>query len=146
MKLIESDRIENITCDKVKPGEVENIINNIAPQMFDLIKNEKKALAIAAPQIGIFKRFFIFKNGNQYYIVLNPIYSKDGSMIKSAESCLSYGLDNFTTVKRFKSVKVKCDEWVDKKLVSKVSSVKYPVSIMMQHEIDHLNGRTIFCQ
>lgn len=146
MKLIESDKIENITCDKVIADEIDDI-TKASKEMFDLIKKDKRAIALAAPQVGIFKQFFVFKSAdNSYRIVINPLYTKNGSKIKSRESCLSYGIDNFTDVKRYKSIRIKHDAWIDNKLVSKTDYVKGFPAIMMQHETDHLFGRTIFNQ
>jgi peptide deformylase len=76
-------------------------------------------------------------------VVFNPVYTKDGSLIKSRETCLTYGKD-FAIVKRFKSIRLKHDIFKDGKLESKMEYIKYPLSVIIQHETDHLDGRTIF--
>ena len=146
MKLIDSGLIECISCEKVTPEDFEEIVNKTALEMYKLIKNDRRAAAIAAPQVGMFKRFFVIKNrdGKGYQVVFNPVYTKYGSLIKSRESCLSYGLDNFAVVKRFKSIRLKHDMFKDGKLSSHTEYLKYPLSVIVQHETDHLNGRTIF--
>ena len=148
MKLIDPDLVEGISCEKVTPEDFEEIVSKTALEMYKLIKNDRRAAAIAAPQVGIFKRFFVVKNidGKGYQVVFNPVYTKDGSLIKSNESCLSYGLDNFAVIKRFKHIRLKHDIFKDGKLSSHIEYLKYPLSVIVQHETDHLNGRTIFYQ
>ena len=144
MKLIDSKLIENISCEDVTENELQEVFDQ-SKEMYDLIKYERKAIGIAAPQVGIFKKFFIYKTSpTSYTLVINPVYVKNGPEIKSKESCLSYGINNWKVVKRFKSIRVKSYSVKDDILVKEMHSINYPLSVIFQHEIDHLNGRTIF--
>ena len=104
MKLIDSKLIENISCDDVTENDLQDVFDQ-SKEMYDLIKYERKAIGIAAPQVGIFKKFFIYKTSHtDYTLVINPVYVKNGPEIKSKESCLSYGINNWKVIKRFKSI------------------------------------------
>lgn len=99
------------------------------------------ALGLAANQIGISKSFFVI---NKYIldneddnVFLNPnIISYGDELIESSEECLS--IPGFSeTVYRAKTIEV---EYYSINLEHKTKTIDYPVSIVFQHEYDHLDG------
>lgn len=96
-------------------------------------------LGLAAPQVGISKRFFVMRND---IVMINPeIIASDGKVTSYNEGCLSCG--KFTAnVKRAKKIIVK---YLDINGDSQIFKSRNKLdSIIIQHEIDHLNGITIF--
>ena len=103
MKLIDSKLIENISCEDVTEKELQEVFDQ-SKEMYNLIKGTRNAIGLAAPQVGIFKNFFIFKTADSYTLCINPVYVKNGPKIRSNESCLSYGINNWKIVNRWKSI------------------------------------------
>ncbi len=96
-------------------------------------------LGLSAPQIGIFKRVFIFTNKKkEKQLVVNPkIVARRGNITFQNEGCLSVP-DFLSDVKRSKFVKV--EHWL--------GSIHYDFikanileAVQLQHEIDHLDGK-----
>lgn len=111
----------------------------------------RPGVGIAAPQINISKRMIAIyttdeKNEQLYkWVLVNPkivSHSVKKIYLPGGEGCLSVDREVEGLVKRHKKIKVRAHlydiETEELKLVEvKVSGF---VSIVMQHEIDHLNG------
>ncbi len=98
---------------------------------------EENGCGIAAPQVGIHERVIIVDDGSGPKAYINPeIVSKSFATFLFEEGCLSvpgvWGM-----VKRHKSVKVMAIGEDGKPV--KISG-KGLLSVIFQHEIDHLNG------
>lgn len=117
----------------------------------DIIKDLKDTLektkgwGISAPQIGIFKKISLIKiptkNGFNDIVLINPIITeKDNPIRVNEESCLSFKGINVCT-KRYAFIAV---EYLDENMEQKTSIFLNHDAIVVQHEIAHLNGRTIF--
>jgi len=104
----------------------------------EMIETMKKdGVGLAAPQVGINKRFIIVQTKNGPEPFINPkIFSTSIRKVKSEEGCLSipgvWGI-----VKRFNKVKVKAINRQGEKVLIKASGLE---AIIFQHEIDHLDG------
>lgn len=92
--------------------------------------------AIAAPQIGIFKRI-IYMYINEPTIFINPeLVFKNNEKMEVWDDCMSFP-DLLVKVKRYKE----CDiyyrdiHWEKRSL-----QLKNDLSELLQHEFDHLNG------
>jgi len=154
LQLVAPNEIENIICDPVKPEEVEKILNLYVPQMEGII-SAASGIGLAAPQVGIKKKFFVIKNPNtgKYETYFNAFFVKrNDTHIKTREGCLSYGLQNTVEVKRLKSINLIYDEWdkSTKKFINKKEKVEHDLAIIFQHEIHHhgngigVKSKTIF--
>lgn len=157
IELIESDKIENITCKDVEGNEVKDILDNIIPDIIkfieDLNKKSKKGMicmGLAAPQWGDFRKYFIRYYGeNNYKVYFNCRYiNNHSSKMKSKEGCFSYNLGNkMNIVRRWKSVILFYDIWLEKEnrfLKRQKTIFRGKDSIVIQHETNHLYGITIF--
>ena len=147
LKLVSAKKVEYITCENVSSKEIEEIINIYKPQMEGILESEK-GWGLAAPQVGIKKKFFIVRNFKtlKYDIYFNAFYTKEGSTFKLREKCLTYG-DRWAETKRAKSVTMINEVYnADKKEFSKkrLKVRDKDLSVAIQHEIDHLSGITIF--
>lgn len=107
--------------------------------------HQPSCLGIAAPQINIFTRIIVVKLEGALIPMVNPSYTPIASLGKRRyqESCLSFPNkigDNRPIVRRFKKIKLKYHDvnGLKKELVL----MKLP-SAVVQHEIDHLNGKLI---
>ncbi|AFY59041.1 peptide deformylase [Rivularia sp. PCC 7116] len=106
------------------------------------------SMGLAAPQIGELKRVFVLNkkriagNKSKNYqpedilCIVNPEIEHQENLIDSSEGCLSFP-GRRETVKRFNNIRLKA-----------VNRENHPftldgdgmLSILVQHEIDHLNG------
>lgn len=100
-----------------------------------------EGLGLAAPQIGVSTQIICVSQGQnkepKFYI--NPkVVDSFGSQI-SEEACLSLpGV--LTTVKRKQAITI---TYLDKEIHENKEDVLGPEAIVLQHEIDHINGKTL---
>lgn len=159
-KLDEASAKHNIVL--VSPNEIEGsyelggwtcavmTAELITPEHLDLTKRMLKFLAdidangLAAPQIGIKQRFFVYWDNrtNQAHVCYNPQYYKASAYVRLLERCLSYGDLRFY-LERPKEVQAVWYEWDNTKLVKKTKRLKGLNAEIFQHETDHLDGITI---
>lgn len=136
--------------------EIRQVDKNFLSQVEILRKELEKgenAAGLAAPQIGISKRFFgIKKSDKKVEIYINPriiktfgdrtypkMMGKDNKQEDFLEGCLSVP-DFFGTVKRYFEIKVEWYELKGEQFVSKLKKLSGFEAIVWQHEFDHLNG------
>ena len=94
---------------------------------------------LSAPQIGIDKRVFIAKISGKYEHFINPeILNSKGYKI-TIESCLSFPKLIMPKIRK-QEIEIKyqtiCGE-------EKIKTYKKSNATVLQHEIDHLKGKTI---
>lgn len=102
---------------------------------------EKDGIGLAAPQVGVSKRFLaINKNvhgGDEHLVLFNPritFQSKKTTVME--EGCLSVP-DVFANVARSEKVRVKALDINGNKIDFKAKGM---LARVLQHEVDHLNG------
>lgn len=145
MKLADRNTVENCTCKVVDINEL-NEIDSTAKNMNKLMNNNN-GVGLAAPQVGIFKRFFILKDfqHNGFCLVINPeITWKCNKLESFKEGCLTYKTETTNPtcfVKRPKSIIAK---WINKDGDIVTKNMKGLTAEVFQHEIEHLDGITIF--
>jgi len=126
-------------------------VENIDGQLQDLIKGmagamyEAPGVGLAAIQVGHDKSLLIYdvsppEERRSLQVLINPrIVSREGEIISENEGCLSVP-DFRSNVKRATSVVV---EGVDREGNPLIVEASGYLAIVLQHEIDHLNG-TLF--
>jgi len=106
-----------------------------------LASSREEGQGLSAPQVGVKKRVIIYRDGGTVRALINPVILEKKDKITSyQEGCLSFpGLR--VDVKRYRYIHV---EGLDEggSLVS-IENPSEAVSIILQHEIDHLFGTTI---
>ncbi|NJL80183.1 MAG: peptide deformylase [Richelia sp. RM2_1_2] len=119
------------------------LVDNLIDTMF-----AEDSMGLAAPQIGELKRVFVLNpkriagNKSRNYqqkdilCIVNPQIENQDCLIDSSEGCLSFP-GRRETVKRFNQIRIKA--------LNRENQVFYldaqgMLSILIQHEIDHLNG------
>ena len=118
--------------------ELLTLIEDMAETMY-----EAPGVGLAAIQVGSDKRIFVYDElpgeaKRHYGVIINPkIIETDGQIISENEGCLS--VPEFRSdVKRAERVLV---EGVNREGNSIRIEAEGFLAIVMQHEIDHLNGK-----
>lgn len=106
---------------------------------FDGVGTLPDATGLAAPQIGVHKRIFVYKLDGEQTCMINPkILEKEGEELQS-EGCLSFP-SIFVTIKRATKIFVEFQD-VDGN-VNRIKTDGFTARCI-QHEFDHLNGITL---
>lgn len=141
MIVLYPSEILSLKCDIV---EYDDSIKNIVCQMIDEMYSGK-GLGLAAPQIGIKKRIVVFdescgEKDDSLRCVINPdIVDSSKNIVSSQEGCLSLpGIK--LAVPRHDWVTVSYSDINGDRKTEKFQGLS---SIIIQHEIDHLNGITL---
>lgn len=120
--------------------ELQTIIDDMAETMY-----EAPGVGLAAIQVGLDKRLLVYDQlpgeaKRQFGVIINPrIIEADGEIVSENEGCLSVP-DFRSDVKRAARLVVEGLDREGKPL--KMEAEGY-MAIVLQHEIDHLNG-TLF--
>lgn len=120
----------------VEPQEFQEVADSIYPRMRKLMLHHK-GCGLAANQLGITKRFFVFQDG----IAINPILLRHGLHTEwASEGCLSFpGMT--IPVKRHKIIDVAYTNALGDRIERTLTG---STARCFQHELDHLNGIVIF--
>ena len=116
---------------------IQNIIDSMALTMY-----KAPGIGLAAIQVGIDHSIIVYdvssnEEKKSLQVLINPkIVNKEGKAISENEGCLSVP-DFRADVKRSASVVV---EGLDRDGNPKKIEADHLLSIVLQHEIDHLNG------
>jgi len=105
---------------------------------------EDDGYAVAGIQLGIDKRIFVTQNLNEdRKVYINPkIIKTQEPFIFDGETCLSYPEKKPLDTKRFKKVSI---EYQDREFKEyKEENINTIKAIVLQHEIDHLDGILYF--
>lgn len=115
------------------------------------LEKKDEAVGLAAPQIGINKRIIIFrtkgfedksktKSVNDYEVLVNPrINQTRGEKVTMPEGCLSCP-EVQVEISRFPEIKVRALDAKGEKINKRYEDY---VARIVQHEIDHLDGKLI---
>ncbi len=111
-------------------------LDEVVAEMFTLMK-DNNGMGLAAPQVGIAKRFFIMSYDGQDYTCCNPSLISASVRSESAiEGCLSFpGVR--VRVDRSESVKVK---YTTPGGIKRTRTFRGTLARCWLHELDHLNG------
>lgn len=138
LKLGQDNGALRAKATEVTPDEIETLFasNSLIDQMVKVL-DSTKGVGLAANQIGVPKKVILIKSNNSAISgFLNPSITKmSPQKVNSEESCLS--CDGAKTIQRSKWIKVRS---MDKN--GKYATLKFvgTEAIILQHEIDHLNG------
>ncbi len=117
--------------------EVGSLNDDFIKEMSETMYTED-GVGLAAPQVGISKRFFMYDTGEKLNVVINPeILEKSIETEMGEEGCLSVP-DVFEEVRRATRIKVRYFERDGQEIVKILEGYEARV---FQHEFDHLNGK-----
>jgi peptide deformylase len=132
-----------IPIDRTGLIYIETLVNSFLER--------EDALGLAAPQIGINKRIVVFRNKrfnekerisseDDYEVLINPrITQARGEKVSASEGCLSCPEIN-VEVSRFPEIKVRACDLTGRKINKRYTDF---FARIVQHEIDHLEGKLI---
>jgi len=124
---------------QVNPQEIPQLqpaITDLTDTFKDFRKKHKRGRAIAAPQIGIFKRI-IYLHITTPVVMFNPVLQdKSREMMTLWDDCMSFP-DLLVKVKRHKRCRIR---FRDREWKEQVWELHDDLSELLQHEYDHLNG------
>lgn len=139
--LLRSENSE-VNLEYIKKEEFKNTIKDMKNSM-----NKNNGIGLAAPQVGINKKFFIIRFPNNKFdinegfgkikIIINPkIIEKSKDKKSTEEGCLSIpGV--FAKVKRPSWI---IAEWIDENNITYKQKLEGYDAVVFQHEYDHLDG------
>ena len=116
--------------------ELQSVVTDLHDTMSDFRERYGAGRAIAAPQIGVFKRL-IYMHIDRPVIIINPALSDlSEEMIELWDDCMSFP-DLLVKVRRHKSCTIRFRDldWQEQTL-----SLTDDISELLQHEYDHLDG------
>jgi peptide deformylase len=127
------------TVLRMKAREVERFdddLERLAERMTALM-HEASGVGLAATQVGVLRRLFVFVDDGEDRVLVNPTITKRSSGTDiDDEGCLSLR-DVLVPVERATSVTI---EGVDAKGEPVALDLELPSSRVVQHELDHLDG------
>lgn len=137
----EGDEILSKKCREVE--EITGKILELGQDMLDTMY-KYDGIGLAASQVGILKRVIVYDikyfeedEKPEPHILINPVItSRSKTMIEVEEGCLSFP-DVYEKVLRHEKVTV---EYMDIKGKKKKINAKDIEAVVLQHEIDHLDG------
>ena len=113
-------------------------IKELYTNMFDTLL-AYGGYGLSAPQVGHNLNLFVIKTQNFQEIFINPEIKLEGLSIQVKEGCLSFPDLEFP-VNRRERVQIK---FYDRNWTYRLVEYKDLLSIVVQHEYDHLKGRLI---
>jgi peptide deformylase len=127
------------TVLRMKAREVETFdedLERLVERMTALM-HEANGVGLAANQVGVLRRLFVFADGEEDRVIVNPVLTKSSKDTEvDDEGCLSLrGV--LVPVERPTSVTL---EGVDTKGEPVRLELEPPASRVVQHELDHLDG------
>ena len=128
-------------CEEVK--EITEDIKTSLDEMV-IVMNNQNGVGLAAPQVGIIKRFIIIMNPEtkDIYKMINPkIIYKSDKLCSMEEGCLSIlgndGFPVYSYLSRPESVSI---SYLNENGNVKEENFNGILARIVQHEIDHLDG------
>jgi peptide deformylase len=124
-----------------RANEVTDIDGRVAQLAHDMIETMYAApgVGLAAPQVGIQKRLFVYDVGDGPQVIVNPVISESRGEWEYEEGCLSVpGL--YFPIVRPKEVHLTGVDLAGNEVEIEADEF---VARVFQHELDHLDGRLL---
>lgn len=127
------------TCDPVERHElgfVRSLIEDLRDTLLDFRQRYGAGRAIAAPQIGVFKRV-VYMEIDEPLVYINPALELMGSeQVMLWDDCMSFP-DLLVRVRRHRQCRItyRDERWAEASAV-----LRDDISELLQHECDHLDG------
>ncbi len=137
-EIVTDEEILSQKCEKATAEDAP-----IAQDLLDTIGADDEAACLAANQIGVQKAVVVYLDEQDNpYVMFNPVLKQGLYPFKATETCLSHG-DKEMKATRFNKIQVAYDELIDGELVPKKRKLQGWTAVVVQHMIDHCNGKLI---
>jgi peptide deformylase len=111
----------------------------VTDRMIELM-HDADGLGLAATQVGILRRFFVFHDNGEDRVLVNPVIaSLGGTRETEEEGCLSLGAVR-VPVERAVEVTISGEDVSGKAVSYELAGLQ---ARCVQHEVDHLDGKLI---
>lgn len=132
---------------KQKAADVETITPDIIKLLDDLAETmyDAPGLGLAAPQVGVSKRAIVLDPGGRrgephtLYQLINPVITHGSGELEWEEGCLSIPGFLYPMIRK-SEVRVEALTKDGKQIVIEAKEL---LAVILQHEIDHLNGKLL---
>lgn len=136
-ELVKDEALLSTPCEKATAEDVD-----VAQDLLDTLAALDDAGCLAANQIGVLKRICAFEGDDgEPHVMFNPRLLFGLGPQRVQEGCLTR--DEPVLVNRHVKIKVAFDELVDGALKSRKRDYAGFTAQMIQHMIDHCNGRYV---
>ena len=128
---------------KSKAAEVAEIDGKVArliDDMFATLYKSDSGIGLAAPQIGVQKKIFVWDMGEEPLVVINPVIAESSGEWAYDEGCLSIP-GQYVEMVRPKEVLMKGWSIDGEEVTFEADEL---AARLFQHEIDHLDGILMF--
>jgi peptide deformylase len=116
--------------------EFDEDLQRLVARMKELME-EANGVGLAATQVGVLRRLFVFTDDGEDRVIVNPVITKTSKETEiDEEGCLSLR-DVLVPVERAQKVTI---EGVDSKGEAVRLELESPAARVVQHELDHLDG------
>jgi peptide deformylase len=124
---------------RMKAREIETVdddVRRLAQRMTDLM-HEAQGVGLAATQVGVLRRLFVFSDEGEDRVLVNPVITKrSDEPVLDDEGCLSLR-EVLVPVERASTVTI---EGLDVDGEPLKLELEMPSARVVQHELDHLDG------
>jgi len=133
----------DLLYEKSKPvdfgiDEAKLLLKDLKDTLEDFMKRKKLGRGISGPQIGVLKQaIYIIEDGEHMAFVNPEAVSRSPEKMMVWDSCFCYDVDLFVLIERYRDIEV---EYRTPEGLKRRESFSGPLSELLQHEIDHLNG------
>ncbi len=115
---------------------VDDDVRRLAERMTALM-HEAQGVGLAATQVGVLRRLFVFTDAGEDRVLVNPVITKSsGKLEVDDEGCLSLR-EVLVPVERPIAVTI---EGLDENGEPVKLDLELPAARVVQHELDHLDG------
>ncbi len=124
---------------RMRAREVESFDDDLRRlvERMTVLMHEASGVGLAATQIGVLRRLFVFVDEGEDRVLVNPVITKRSSESDTDdEGCLSLR-EVLVSVERFKAVTIEGADASGERLELELG---LPSSRIVQHELDHLDG------
>jgi peptide deformylase len=127
---------------RMRANEIETFddeVVGLAERMTELM-HDAEGIGLAATQVGILRRLFVFSDDGEDRVVVNPTITRTGGELETTdEGCLSLGPVR-VPVERPLEVTIEGRDVAGEPLKLELAGLSARVA---QHELDHLDGKLI---
>lgn len=131
----------NRECEPVREEEFDSpTLKSLILNMFETLYDYSSGVGLAANQVGVLKKICVIdikRDGKKPLVCINPEYTPiSESQVESKEQCISFP-NVVVAVKRYSKIKVNYQDIHGHSQEIIAEGFK---AMVLQHEIDHLNG------
>lgn len=134
--IVKDEKALSVKAEAATPEDAE-----VAQDLLDTIASLDDCVCLAANQIGSNKAIIAFEGSNGMQVMYNPTLVQKMAPYKANEGCLS--LDEDHEVTRYQLIRVKFDALNNGKFESRTRKYNGWVAEVIQHGIDHCEGKLV---